>query len=272
MRTFRTTLLAVSFVTLTSQAFAQDPGADLSAASNQAMLQTMQQNRWSGQDPYHRGNSYSGPDYTCPQQPVVVGAPGAANAAPQQSSVSQTPSQASVASAADSNATSTAPVYTNQDTLPAPGQDANPAPKQPYAILTCGTFVRLEFISPVTSKTARVGDPISLRVAEDIKVGTTVIVPKGALADGTVTFVRHTGPGGLPGSLGYELNALRVNDTRVPLWRAEGRTGDPKFPGPEVLIPVAGAFAAFRHGKDAEIKPGNPVTAVIAADITLPLP
>jgi len=155
--------------------------------------------------------------------------------------------------------------------VPTPTQSAGSAAAKAYAILTCGTFVRLEFASPVSSKTAQVGDRIALRVAEDIRVGSTTIVPKGTLAEGTITFVRHTAPGGMPGSLGYELNALRVNGTSVPLWRIEGRTGDPKTPGPEVLIPVAGAFTVFRHGKDAEIKPGSPVTALVAADTTLPL-
>jgi hypothetical protein len=140
------------------------------------------------------------------------------------------------------------------------------------AILTCGTFVRLEFASPVSSKTAQVGDPLTLRVTDDIKARNTVIVPRGTLADGNITFVRRTGPGGMPRTLAYQLNALHVNGTSVPLWRVEGRSGDPKVPGAEALIPVAGAFTLFRHGKDVEFKPGIPVTAFVAADTTLPLP
>ena len=150
--------------------------------------------------------------------------------------------------------------------------DAIPPTPRPYALLTCGTFVRLEFLSPISSKTAQVGDPLTLRVTDDIKAGDTVIVPRGSLADGNITIVRRTGPGGMPGTLAYQLNALHVNGRSVPLWRVEGRSGDPKVPGAETLIPVAGAFTMFRHGKDAELKPGIPVTAFVAADTTLPLP
>jgi hypothetical protein len=161
---------------------------------------------------------------------------------------------------------------TSVDLLPAQTSDANAPAEKPYAILTCGTFVRLEFAAPISSKKAQVGDPLTLRVTDDIKVGNTVIVPRGTLADGNITFVRRTGPGGLPGTLTYRLNALHVNGTSVPLWLIEGRSGDPRLPGAEALIPVAGAFTFFRHGKDVEFKQGIPVTAYVAADTTLPLP
>jgi hypothetical protein len=155
---------------------------------------------------------------------------------------------------------------------PAQSPDSNPPAEKPYAILTCGTFVRLEFAAPISSKSAQVGDRLTLRVTDDIKVGNTVIVPRGTLADGNITFVRRTGPGGIPGTLTYRLNALHVNGTSVPLWLIEGRSGDPRLPGAETVIPGAGAFTFFRHGKDVDIKPGIPVTANVAADTTLPLP
>jgi len=132
--------------------------------------------------------------------------------------------------------------------------------------------LRLELATPISSKTAQVGNPLTLRVIDDVKVGNTLIVPRGTLADGNITFVRRTGPGGMPGAVTYQLNALHINGTSVPLWLVEGRSGDPKVPGAEMLIPVAGAFTLFRHGKDVELKPGISVTAFVAADTTLPLP
>jgi len=118
MRTFRTIVLAVSFFTLATQAFAQSPGADLADANNQAVLQSMQQSRWYSQDPYHRGYGYSGPDYTCPQQPTIVNAPAAA--AGPQSSAPQSSNPANVTTAPDANSGSPAPKYINQDIVPAP--------------------------------------------------------------------------------------------------------------------------------------------------------
>jgi hypothetical protein len=69
MHNFRTPLLAVLFATLSSPAFAQDPGG-WPAAPGQATV-------YSYPDPYRRGYGYSVPDYTCPQQSAVVGMPSA---------------------------------------------------------------------------------------------------------------------------------------------------------------------------------------------------
>jgi hypothetical protein len=275
MHNFRTLLWAVLFFTPSSPAFAQDPGS-WPGAPGQATVQ-IQQSGWPSpdryHDPYRRGYGYSGPDYTCPQQSVIVGMPSVPPdnlQAPASRQRGNDPASREITSAANASPAVAAPA--SRETLPAQPPGANPPAAKPYAILTCGTFVRLEFVAPISSKTAQVGDPLTLRVTDDIKVGNTVIVPRGTLADGNITFVRRTGPGGMPGTLAYQLNALHVNGTSVPLWLVEGRSGDPKVPGAEALIPVAGTFTLFRHGKDVEVKSGIPVTAFVAADTTLPLP
>ena len=229
------TLAALS-VASTLSALAQNPDTDLPAVPNQVTLRTMRGNSLS-QDPLYGGYWGSGCCF-CPAQPV-------------------------------SSAPAVAPPASS--TTSAAGQTAAAAAKTTSTVLPCGTRVRLAFVSQVSSKTAQVGDPITLRVTQDIKQGDALVVPKGALADGTITFVHHPGPGGIPGLLAFELNGLQVSGTTVPLWRAEGRSGEPKPPGPAALIPVAGMFTMFMHGKEAEIKPGTPVTAFVAADTTLPL-
>jgi hypothetical protein len=268
-------VLGISLVAVSSPAFGQAPNAGWPDAGNPAVQQTTQQNRWHDRNGHQRG--YWASDYSCPEQPTIVGVP-VPTAAPQRAPREINNPAAATVSNADS--ASMAPRYSNQDahqvmnqdSVPAPTPVAGPAASQPYAVLTCGTFVRLEFVSALSSKTAQVGDPIALRLTEEIRVGNTVIVPKGTPAGGTITFVRRTGPGGMPGALTYELGTLRVNGIGVPLWRSEGRSGDPKIPGAEALIPVAGVFTLFRHGKDAEIKSGMPLTALVAADSTIALP
>ena len=272
MHNFRTLLLAILFFTLSSPVFAQNSGG-WNDDPGQSTVQT-QHGGWSSPSPYHdlyrRGFGNFGPDYICPQQSVVVGMPSAPPNNPQGPvSTQQENDSASREVPSAANDSPAVAARASRDGASAQIPDVNPA--KPYAILTCGTFVHLEFALLISSKTAQVGDPLTLRVTDDIKVGNTVIVPRGTLADGNITFVRRTGPGGMPGTLAYQLNALHVNGTSVPLWRVEGRSGDPKMPSAEVLIPVAGMFTLFRHGKDVELKPGIPVTAFVAADTTLPL-
>src|ERR1700687_1716501 len=68
----------------------------------------------------------------------------------------------------------------------------NPAaePSAPAKLLVArGTAVPLVFASDVSSKTADVGDKISLMLAEDLKVGAVVVVRKGAHGVGSITGV-----------------------------------------------------------------------------------
>jgi hypothetical protein len=137
------------------------------------------------------------------------------------------------------------------------------------AILRQGTPVHLVFATDVNSKTADVGDKIQLTLAEDIKAGEMVLVPKGSPALATVTQVDKTGAGGAPGNIVFQVNSLDANGNVVKLWGSETLEGQPKPPNAALLVPYVGLFTLFRHGKDAEIKPGTPVTAYVNADTSL---
>jgi hypothetical protein len=132
-----------------------------------------------------------------------------------------------------------------------------------------GTQVRLVFVTSVNSKTADVGDKIQLKLVDDIKDGNTVLVAKGAKAQATVTEADRTGPAGLPGNVVFQVNSMNVDGKTIPLNGTATLEGDPKQPNAAVLIPVVGLFTLLRHGKDAEIKAGTPVTAYIAANTSL---
>jgi hypothetical protein len=137
------------------------------------------------------------------------------------------------------------------------------------AILRQGTPVHLVFATSVNSKTADVGDKIQLTLAEDIRVGDMMLVVKGARAVATVTEVDKTGAGGAPGNLVFQVDSLDANGNSVKLCGSETLEGQPKPPNAAVLVPYVGLFTLFRHGKDAEIKPGTPVTAYVDADTSL---
>lgn len=137
------------------------------------------------------------------------------------------------------------------------------------AILRQGTPVHLVFATDVNSKTADVGDKIQLKLAEDIRVGDLLLVAKGALAVGTVTQVDKTGAAGAPGNIVFQVESLDANGITVKLSGSEVKEGQPKPPNAALLIPYVGLFTLFRHGKDAEIKPGAPVTAYVESDTSL---
>ena len=140
-------------------------------------------------------------------------------------------------------------------------------------VLQAGTALRLVTDSDVTSKTAQVGDPVALRLDEDLKVGDTIVVPKGAEVDATVSGVDRPGHVGAPGDITFEVHAIRSGRLTIPLSGRETLEGVDKSSAPRHLffIPVIGPATLLVRGKDAEIKPGMTLTASVAADTPLHL-
>src|ERR1017187_3990812 len=139
-------------------------------------------------------------------------------------------------------------------------------------LLPRGTAVPFVIASDVSSKTAEVGDKISLTLADDLKIGDVVVVKKGTPAVATVTEVDQTGMGGAPGEVFFQVDSLQAGSALVKLRGAAAKEGQDKV-GKSIglmFVPVVPA-GLFVHGKDAEIKHGAAFTAFVDAD-TLLLP
>ena len=149
----------------------------------------------------------------------------------------------------------------------------NPAaePSAPAKLLVArGTVVPLVFASDVSSKTADVGDKISLMLAEDLKVGAVVVVRKGAPAVATITEVENTGMGGAPGEMFFQVGSLQAGSVLIRLHGTAAKEGQDKVGKAMGLmfVPVV-PVGIFVHGKDAEIKHGASFTAFVDADTLL---
>jgi hypothetical protein len=154
--------------------------------------------------------------------------------------------------------------------LPSPAQAVAAAPLDGQLTLAQGTPVPLTFEADVSSKTASVGDQIPLTLSQDLKAGNVVVAPKGLPTFALVTQVDKTGIGGGPGDITFQVDSLTVNGSTIKLRGFATREGEAKPPNAAVLIPVVGPFTVFKHGTDAEIKPGTPFTAFVDEDTSLP--
>jgi hypothetical protein len=137
-------------------------------------------------------------------------------------------------------------------------------------LLGRGTAVPLVFTSNVSSKTADVGDKISLTLAEDLKVGAVVVVKKGTPAVATVTEVDNTAMGGAPGEVFFQVDSLQTGSVLIKLHGTAAKEGQDKVGKAMGLmfVPVV-PVGIFVHGKDAEIKQGASFTAFVDADTLL---
>jgi hypothetical protein len=142
---------------------------------------------------------------------------------------------------------------------------ATPAP----LALRAGTPVPLVTTTEVNSKTHRQGARFDLSVSEDVRVGSHVVIPKGAIAVGEVA--RHVASGALAksGRLEVELLYVTVGDRRIRLdgRRAEkgpGATGSPAMTGVFLV-----AIGSLLQGKKASIPAGTPITGYVHRDLPL---
>jgi hypothetical protein len=152
----------------------------------------------------------------------------------------------------------------------APGPAPYVIPSTGAVMVPKGTKVPLVFAAEVSSKTAQVGDKISLALAEDLKAGDVMVAPKGTPATATVTQVDKHGALGLPGDLTFEVNSLLMNGRVIQLSGTESKEGHDKVSKAFGLFFIPGGVAALAvHGDQAEIDKGTPLTALVAADTTL---
>lgn len=116
--------------------------------------------------------------------------------------------------------------------------------------LRAGTPVRVAFAGKeIDSASASVGDEITVVLDEDVKLGGSVLAPKGAQVKAALT-IADPGDGNGPGDLVFEIHSVDVAGKRVPLFGGETLEG-------------------AKGGKDAKITPGMTALAFVAADVAL---
>jgi hypothetical protein len=153
-----------------------------------------------------------------------------------------------------------------------PAQVAGPAaaPSDGKVMLREGEEVNLKFAEHLSSKTASDGDPVTLILDSDLKVGNIVVAKAGSKALGEVTNAKKAGMMGKAGELNMRLNYLKVGDLKIHLRGTKGKEGESGTTGAIVLTVLFGPIGLIKHGKDIDIKEGTPLKSFVADDILVP--
>lgn len=128
-----------------------------------------------------------------------------------------------------------------------------------------GTDVALQFTQDLSSSTSFEGDPVMLTLASDLKVGDVVVAKAGSKAYGQVTKAQKSGMMGKPGQLDIRLDYLQTGNDKIKLRGTKSNEGENRIKG-ALLAPIG----RIKHGKNVEIKAGDPLHAYVANDILLP--
>jgi len=104
---------------------------------------------------------------------------------------------------------------------PAPGAVVQPIPSpeaQPVAspipgvLVPGGTIVTVSLVEPLSSRTAKEGDQIAVKVAKEVDVGGFVVIPAGAPGHATVETAEHAGSNGHGGQLALVVDWVYSKD------------------------------------------------------------
>jgi len=138
-------------------------------------------------------------------------------------------------------------------------------------LLKSGTAIPLVAASALTSKTSKIGDSITMKVARDVVVGGQVVIPADAIAVGEVTGVRTRGVMCRSGKIDAKLRYIEINGERVPLTLAVTVKGKSTMGAAGAIAGFLafGPLAAVVTGKSAVIAPGMKAKGRIVGDVAL---
>ena len=134
-------------------------------------------------------------------------------------------------------------------------------PKQEdVKVIPDGTEFTVVTIDEISSKTAAEGDPLTFKVAEDLKIDGQVVIAKGSLVKGTVAQAKKAGMMGRGGTLGIRVESTTTVDSqKLKLRSTKGKEGDDKTGTTVALVVLFGPLGFLKKGKNAVIKPGTEI-------------
>jgi len=170
-------------------------------------------------------------------------------------------------------AISTTSLAASQATAPIPMPVAVPpasagtAAVIPTLTLPAGTPVLVMTNQELSTKANKVGEWFQVTVLNDVTDGGRVVIPKGTIGSGQVTFATNNGGFGKPGILSISLRYLELNGSKVLLdgrYREEGANQNGATAATWFAV---GIFAGFIKGKPGVIPMGRELKARTGEDI-----
>lgn len=137
-------------------------------------------------------------------------------------------------------------------------------PAENVKVIPDGTEFTVVTIDEITSKTAAEGDPLTFKVAQDVKIDGQVVIAKDSLVKGTVAQAKKAGMMGRGGSLGIRVeSAMTVDNQKLKLRSTKGKEGDDKTGTTVALVVLFGPLGFLKKGKNAVIKPGTEIKVYV---------
>ena len=143
---------------------------------------------------------------------------------------------------------------------PSFAQHPEPSKTENLKTIPDGMEFTVVTVDEISSKTAAEGDPLTFKVAEDVKVDGQTVITKGSLVKGTVAQAKKAGMMGRGGTLGIRVeSATTIDNQKLKLRSTKGKEGDDKTGTTVALVVLFGPLGFLKKGKNAVIKPGTEI-------------
>lgn len=135
------------------------------------------------------------------------------------------------------------------------------------ATLASGTPLKVMLNQELTTKTSKIGDQFDVTVLEDVMANGTIVIPKGAVGRGEVTFAADKGGFGRAGVMLIALRTLDLGGKSVALDGRYREEGDNRNGATVATWIAVGVFSGFIKGKTGTIPKGRELLARTGEDI-----
>lgn len=153
-------------------------------------------------------------------------------------------------------------------TASAPAMDAVQAAASAQSlVLNSGTPITLAVIEEVTSTSHREGDIFKLTVLNDVKIGETVVIPRGTPARGEITWRTGKGAFGKSGKIEFALTSIDLNGKSLPVSGNFRQDGEGNTIATGIGVLAVGVFAGFITGKRARLPAGRELMSTLADNV-----
>ena len=121
-----------------------------------------------------------------------------------------------------------------------------------------GTEIKIMTIEEISGQKVVEGDPLTFKVAEDVKVNGKTVIAKDSIVKGMVAGAKKSGMMGRGGSLNIRVeSAQTVDGQKIKLRSAKSNEGGNNTGSTVALTVLFGPLGLLRKGKAAKIKAGT---------------
>jgi hypothetical protein len=140
-------------------------------------------------------------------------------------------------------------------------------------VLPSNTDVWVSLDSELSSKHARMGDPIAMKVSRDVMIGQYVVIPRGSVAKGHVSYRTGKGAFGKSAKMEFDIDAVLLNGRSVPVsghYRIEGQGNTGATVAAVATVWIASPFitghsAVATQGSEWKAATKEPISITIGA-------